>query len=91
MHIFINVTNGRIDDIKYLCLCDPTANVAVEILCALAKGKTLEETQAITEDSFLQAFGTESEGLRKKAKGLLEFLNEGLTKCQIKTFQNSLR
>ena len=39
MHIFINVINGRIDGIKYLCNCDPTANVAVEVLCTLAKGK----------------------------------------------------
>jgi NifU-like protein involved in Fe-S cluster formation len=82
MHIFINVTNGRIDNIRYLCTCDPTANVAVEILCALAKGKRLEEAQAITEDSILQALGTESEDLRKKAKGLLELMNKGLTQYQ---------
>jgi len=91
MHIFIKITNGRIDGIKYLCTCDPTANVAVEILCALAKGKTLEETQAMTEDSLLQTLGTESEDFRKKAKGLLELLNKGLTQYQIKMPQNGLR
>jgi NifU-like protein involved in Fe-S cluster formation len=91
MRIFITVTNGRIDDIKYLCTCDPTANVAVEILCSLMKDKSLDEVQALTEDSILQAFGTESEDLRKKAKDLLEFLNEGLAKYQVKTFQTGLR
>jgi len=40
MQLYINVINNRIDDIKYMCQCDPTANVAVEILCALLKGKT---------------------------------------------------
>jgi len=91
MHIFINITNGRIDGIKYLCTCDPTANVAVEILCALAKGKTLEGAQAMTEDSLLQALGTQGEDFRKKAKGLLELLNKGLTQYQIKMPQNGLR
>jgi NifU-like protein involved in Fe-S cluster formation len=91
MHIFINITNGTIDSIRYLCTCDPTANVAVEILCALAKGKRLEEAQAITEDSVLQTFGTGSEDLRKKAKALLELLNKGLTQYQIKMAQNGLR
>jgi NifU-like protein involved in Fe-S cluster formation len=91
MHIFINITNDRIDGIRYLCTCDPTANVAVEILCALAKGKRLEEAQAITEDSLLQAFGTASEDLRKKAEGLLELLNKGLAQYQVKMSQNDLR
>ena len=90
MHIFINVSNGRIDEIKYLCTCDPTANVAVEILCTLLKGKKLEETEAITEDSFFQAVGSRSEDLREKAKGLLELLNRGLTRYQTRMSQNSL-
>ena len=91
MHIFINVSNGRIDGIKYLCTCDPTANVAVEILCTLLKGKTLEEAEAITEDSFFQAVGSRSEDLREKAKGLLELLNRGLARYQTGMFQNGLR
>jgi len=89
MHIFINVTNGRIDDIRYLCLCDPTANVTVEALCALAKGKRVDETQTITEDSILQAIGTESEDVRKKARRLLESLNNGLTRFRLKMPQTS--
>ena len=91
LRMFVNVSNGRIDDIKYLCRCDPTANVAVEILCNLAKGKRLDEAQAITEESILQAVGTRSEDLRTKARGLLEFLNNGVTRYQLRISQNSLR
>jgi NifU-like protein involved in Fe-S cluster formation len=91
MHIFINVSNGRIDAMKYLCTCDPPANVAVEILCTLVKGKRLDEAQAITEDSLLQAVGTESEELRKRARSLLELLNKGLAQYQVKLSQNGLR
>jgi NifU-like protein involved in Fe-S cluster formation len=84
MHIFINIINDRIDRIKYLCTCDPTVNVAVEVLCALAKGKSLDEAQTITEDSLLQAVGSESEDLRKRARGLLALLNRGLAQYQMR-------
>ncbi len=90
MQIFVNVSNGKIDGIKYLCSCDPTANVAIEILCTLLKGKRLEEAEAITEDSFFQAVGSRSEDMREKAKGLLELLNKGLTRYQPRLPQNSL-
>ena len=83
MHIYINVINGKIDGIKYLCTCDPTANVAVEVLCNLAKGKSIDEVQAITEDSLLQTVGSRGEDLRNKARGLLELLNQGLREFQI--------
>ena len=83
MHIYINVINGKIDGIKYLCTCDPTANVAVETLCNLAKGKSIDEVQAITEDSLLQTVGSRGEDLRNKARGLLELLNQGLREFQI--------
>jgi len=90
MHIFINVSNGRIDAMKYLCTCDPPANVAVEILCSLAKGKSLDEVQAITEDTLLQAVGSEGEDLRKRARSLLELLNKGVTEYQVKMGHNGL-
>jgi len=79
MHIFINVLNDRIDDMKYLCTCDPAANVAVEMLCTLAKGKRLDEARAITEDSLLQRVGSTSGELRNKTRALLELFNNGLT------------
>jgi len=91
MHIYINVSNGRIDGVKYLCTCDPTANVAVEILCTLLKGKKLEEAEATTEDSFFQAVGSRSEDLREKANGLLELLNGELARYQTSISKNGLR
>lgn len=80
MHIYINVKSDRIEDIRYLCNCDPTANVAVEVLCDLVRGKTLEEVKATTEDSIFQAVGSRSELLKKKAKGLLELMARGLAR-----------
>ena len=91
LRMFVNVSNGRIDDIKYLCRCDPTANVAIEILCALLKGKRLDEVEAMTEDSFFQALGSRSDSLREKAKGLLELLNRELAGYRTKMSQTDLR
>ena len=80
MHIYINIRNGIIDDIKYLCTCDPTANVVVEILCALVKGKTIQEAEALTEDSFSQALGSKGEEFLKKVTGIIELLHRGLAR-----------
>jgi NifU-like protein involved in Fe-S cluster formation len=74
--------NDTVEDIKYLCMCDPTANVAVEILCSLVKGKTFEEVELITEDSFTGVIGGNSEDLLKRAKGLLDLLNIGIQRYQ---------
>ena len=52
MHLYINIANNTINDIKYMCVCDPTANVAIEILCTLIKGKTLDKAASITEQAF---------------------------------------
>ena len=51
MQLYINVVNDRIDNIRYMCVCDPTANVAVEILCTLMKGKTLDEAAVLNRTS----------------------------------------
>jgi NifU-like protein involved in Fe-S cluster formation len=80
MHIYINVRDGVIDDVKYLCICDPSANVAVEILCSLIKGKTIPEAEALTETDFIQALGTGGEEYLKKARGLIELLHRGITR-----------
>jgi NifU-like protein involved in Fe-S cluster formation len=82
MQLYINVVNDKIDDIKYMCVCDPTANVAVEILCALVKGKTLDEACTIKEEAFFQFLGSNGEELQKKAKGLLELLRKGIVRYQ---------
>jgi NifU-like protein involved in Fe-S cluster formation len=80
MHIYIDVRDGVIDDIKYLCTCDPTANVVVEILCSLIKGKTMRQAEALTEESFTGALGGGGEEFRKKARGIIELLYRGLAR-----------
>jgi NifU-like protein involved in Fe-S cluster formation len=80
MNIYIMVHKGLISEIKYLCTCDPTANVAVEILCSLIKGKSLVEAEALTEDDFSRALGTNGEEYLKKARGIIELLHRGIAR-----------
>ena len=75
MQLYLRVADGRIADIKYLCACEPVANVAVEVLCTLARGKTLEEAAGLSDEAFSRA-----DELRKKVRGLLELLNEGIAR-----------
>jgi NifU-like protein involved in Fe-S cluster formation len=80
MQLYLQVADRRIADIKYLCACEPVANVAVEVLCTLVKGKTLEETAGLTEEPFYQFLGSRDEKLRGKVLGLLELLSEGIAR-----------
>jgi NifU-like protein involved in Fe-S cluster formation len=84
MRLFIRVTDSIVDDIRYACITDPTTNVALEILCSLVKGKTLDEAADLREDAFSQFLGSEDEGLRNKARGLLELLNKGILEYRTK-------
>jgi NifU-like protein involved in Fe-S cluster formation len=79
MQLYLIIADGRIEEIKYLCACEPVANVAVEILCDLARGKTLQEAAAIKEESFYQLLNNRDDELRKKVQGILELLNEGIS------------
>jgi NifU-like protein involved in Fe-S cluster formation len=78
MQLYLQVTSDRITVIRYLCSCEPVANVAVEVLCVLAKGKTLDEVASLTEELFYQILGSRDEKLCQKVRGLLGLLNEGL-------------
>jgi len=78
MQLYLRVADGRITEIRYLCACEPAANVAVEGLCSLARGKTLEQAAGLTEESFYQLIGSRDEKLRGKVLGLLQLLKEGL-------------
>jgi NifU-like protein involved in Fe-S cluster formation len=82
MQLYLNIVDGRIENIKYLCSCEPTANVAVEILCTLAKGKTPEEAIALPEQAFFQLAGSQEEELQLKVRGILELLKEGIAGYQ---------
>ena len=79
MQLYITIADGRIAEIRYLCSCEPTANVAVEVLCDLVKGKTLDEALAVPEQAFYDALNCREEEYRVKAAGLMAMLNEGIS------------
>ena len=78
MQLYLQVADGRIADVKYRCACEPVANVAVEVLCSLVKGKTLDEASGITEEPFYQLLGSRDEQLGRKVRGVLQLLSEGI-------------
>lgn len=78
MELYLQVADGRITDVKYLCVCEPAANVAVEVFCTLVKGKTLDEAAGLTEEPFYQVVGSRDQELGTKVRGLLKLLNEGI-------------
>jgi NifU-like protein involved in Fe-S cluster formation len=80
LHLYISISCETISNIRYLCTCPPAANVAVEILCSLIIGKALVEIDTVTDDSFCETLGSESEELREKATGLLELMHRGLAR-----------
>lgn len=80
MQLYIRVADHRIVEIKYLCSCEPTANVAVEVLCDLVKGRDLDEAATLSEEDFYRVLGCRGEELQTKVRGLLELLNEGITR-----------
>jgi len=75
INIYINVSDGVIADIKYLCSCDPAANVVIETLCSLAKGKTIKEAKALKKEHFYEAIGSNGGTVRRKVWGVIELLN----------------
>ncbi len=83
MHIYINVRNDNIVEIKYLCSCDPTANVVVEILCSLVKGLSLAEAASLTEEAFIRVLGSTDEEFLKKSRSIIELLKRGINRYQI--------
>jgi NifU-like protein involved in Fe-S cluster formation len=82
MNIYIRVIDGVIARIKYLCMCDPTANVIVETLCQLAEGKTLEEAKVLTKEQFFAVIGSDGGGVRRKVWGALELLNRVINRWE---------
>jgi NifU-like protein involved in Fe-S cluster formation len=78
MELYLRVVDGRIADARYRCACEPVANVAVEVLCDLVKGRTLDEASGITEEPFYQLLGSRDAQLGRKVRGLLQLLNEGI-------------
>ncbi len=82
MNIYISVADDVISEVRYLCVCDPTANVLVEALCNLAKGKTLAEAKALTKEQFYEAIGADSGLVRQKVWGTIELLKRVITRYE---------
>jgi NifU-like protein involved in Fe-S cluster formation len=82
MNIYLKVVDGVVRDIKYLCSCDPAANVVVETLCELARGKTLLEAKGLTKDQFYGAIGTDSGSVTRKVWGAIELLNRVINRFE---------
>jgi NifU-like protein involved in Fe-S cluster formation len=78
LHLYIAVSDGRIAEICYLCTCDPAANVVIEVLCDLVKGKTLEEALELQAESFVKIIGSREEKVTKKIYGIIELLRRGI-------------
>ena len=75
MNIYIMIDGKVITDIRYLCSCDPTANVVIEALCDLVRGKTTTEAKAITKEEFYEAIGSDGGTVRRKVWQAIELLN----------------
>jgi hypothetical protein len=80
VHVYINVADGKISQVKYLCNCDPITNVVVEVFCSLIDRQSLAEVEAMTPDRFTQAIGSTGEDFLKKATAMLELFKRGLTR-----------
>jgi NifU-like protein involved in Fe-S cluster formation len=78
VHIFINIRDGIIAEVKYLCTCRPTTNVAAEIFCFLIKNRSINEAEILTEKLFSEALGTDDAEFLKAARGFIELLHRGL-------------
>ena len=85
MNIYVMVEDDVITDIKYLCSCDPTANVVVEVLCDLAKGKTIEQARNLTKEEFFEAIGSDGGSVRRKVWGVIELLNRVFNRFEART------
>jgi NifU-like protein involved in Fe-S cluster formation len=75
INIYLQVNNNVIDDIKYLCSCDPTANVVIEVLCKLVKGQTIATAKDLKKEQFFEIIGSDGGTVRKKVWGTIELLN----------------
>ena len=75
VNFYLRIEGDVIEDIKYLCSCDPAANVAVEAMCELCKGKTLAHAKAVTKEDLYAAIGTGRGLIARKVWGVLELFN----------------
>jgi hypothetical protein len=84
LHLYINIRGGVIEKMRYLCMCDPTTNVAVEALCALAEHRTLEEAKNLKEEEFYRLTESRGEEFQKKTRIVIEYLRQEIMKFEEK-------
>jgi NifU-like protein involved in Fe-S cluster formation len=78
MQLYLEIQGERISRMTYLCSCEPSANVAVEALCGLAEGKTLDEAASISREDLLLTIGSQDEELGLKSAGLIALLRQAI-------------
>jgi len=81
LYVYIAVADDQtLSDCRYLCNCDPTANVVVEILCTLIKGRTLSEVEKLCIDDFVRVLDTSGDEFLEKSNSVLKLLNRGINR-----------
>jgi NifU-like protein involved in Fe-S cluster formation len=85
LHLYVKISNDLIEKIRYLCTCDPTVNVVIEILCSLVEGKRITDAKTLTLGAFSVALGTSDEEFLEKARLATEFLNKGIKRFELET------
>ncbi len=78
LHLYFNIQNGIFKEIRYLCTCDPPANVAVEIFCILLQNLPVEAGISLTKADFFETLDAPSEELGERAEGLVHLLARGV-------------
>ena len=78
LHISISIRDGRINDLKYICICEAIVNVVVEAMCSIAKGMYLIEAKNIDIEAFSTAVGSRDVEFLKKAKIAVGLLSQGI-------------
>ena len=82
LHLYINIEQGVIEKMRYLCICDPTTNVAIEALCALAERRSLRDAKNLKEEAFSQLIGSRGEEFLKKVRIVIEYLRQEIVKFE---------
>ncbi len=83
VRLYLMVKDNVFTGVKYLCTCNPTIHVAIEILCTLIEGKTLDYPASLRVDSFLRILGGKSEELLPVAKSMIDLLNSGIKQYRL--------
>ena len=73
---YFKLTDNHITEVRYQCMTDPTANVIADVICELAKGKTMQEFLQLKPDNIIQFLGCDDELVKTKSVVLLELLRE---------------